>query len=187
VEASGTLLVFEDLNIKNMTASAKGTAEEPGKNVRQKAGLNRSILNSGWGRIRTYTQYKGLRKNKLTITIPAHYSSQECSRCGFTHKDNRPSQAEFICQACGFMCNADFNASFVIKKRGVRAVFNNEVRIKIPKKVAFSKKLARRAGTVRTDASASKPAESMSVVSAHKADTQSSLKQETPTRTAATV
>ena len=187
VEAPGTLLVFEDLNIKNMTASAKGTAEEPGKNVRQKAGLNRSILNSGWGRIRTYTQYKGLRKNKLTITIAAHYSSQECSRCGFTHKDNRPSQAEFICQACGFMCNADFNASFVIKKRGVRAVFNNEVRIKIPKKVAFSKKLARRAGTVRTDASASKPAESMSVVSAHKADTQSSLKQEPPTRTAATV
>jgi len=69
-----------------MTASAKGTAEEPGKNVRQKAGLNRSILNSGWGRIRTYTQYKGLRKNKLTITIAAHYSSQECSRCGFTQQ-----------------------------------------------------------------------------------------------------
>jgi hypothetical protein len=75
----------------------------------------------------------------------------------------------------------------VIKKRGVRAVFNNEVSIKIPKKVAFSKKLARRAGTVRTDASASKPAESMSVVSGHKADMQFSLKQETPTRTAATV
>ena len=85
------------------------------------------------------------------------------------------------------MCNADFNASFVIKKRGVRAVLNNEVRIKIPKKVAFSKTSARRAGTVRTDASASKPVESMSVVSAHKADMHSSLKQETPTRTAATV
>ena len=186
VEATGTLLVFEDLNIKNMTASAKGTVEEPGKNVRQKAGLNRSILNSGWGRIKTYTQYKGLRKNKLIITIPAHHSSQECSPCGFTHKDNRPSQAEFICQACGFVCNADFNASFVIK-RGVRAVLNNEVRIKIPKKVAFSKKSARRAGTVRTDASASKPAESMSVVSAHKADTQSSLKQDPPARIEITV
>jgi putative transposase len=163
-----------------MTASAKGTAEEPGKNVRQKAGLNRSILNSGWGKIRSYTQYKGLRKNKLTITIPAHYSSQECSRCGFTHKDNRPSQAEFICQACGFMCNADFNASFVIKKRGVRAVLNNEVRIKIPKKVAFSKKLARRAGTVRTDASASTPVERVSVISASKPICNSRLKQEPP-------
>jgi putative transposase len=180
VEGPVSLLVFEDLNIKNMTASAKGTAEEPGKNVRQKAGLNRSILNSGWGKIRSYTQYKGLRKNKLTITIPAHYSSQECSRCGFTHKDNRPSQAEFICQACGFMCNADFNASFVIKKRGVRAVLNNEVRIKIPKKVAFSKKLARRAGTVRTDASASTPVERVSVISASKPICNSRLKQEPP-------
>ncbi len=133
-------MVFEDLGIKNMTASAKGTIEEPGKNVRQKTGLNRSILNAVWGRIKTYTRYKGLRKNKLTIEAPAHHSSQECSRCGYTHKDNLTSQAEFICQGCGFACNADLNALHVIKKRGVRAVLNNEVHIKIPKKVAFSKK-----------------------------------------------
>jgi putative transposase len=142
VDAFESLLVFEDLGIKNMTASAKGTVEEPGKNVRQKAGLNRSILNAVWGRIKTYTRYKGLRKNKLTIEAPAHHSSQECSRCSYTHTDNRPSQAEFICQDCGFACNADLNASLVIKKRGVRTVLNNEVHIKIPKKIAFSKKSA---------------------------------------------
>ena len=60
----------------------------------------------------------------------------------------------------GLLCNADLNASLVIKKRGVRLVLNNEVHIKTPKKVAFSKKLVRRAGTVRSDASASKPVES---------------------------
>ncbi len=161
-----------------MTASAKGTVEKPGKNVRQKAGLNRSILRSCWGKIKTYTQYKGLRKNKLTIVVPAHYSSQECSRCGFTHQDNRPAQAEFICQDCGFACNADLNASLVIKKRGVRAVFDGEVAIKVPKKI-----LMRRAGAVQTGASAPTPVESMSAVPAPKPVRRSRLKQETPTRT----
>ena len=187
VDASESLLVFEDLGIKNMTASAKGTVEEPGKNVRQKAGLNRSILNEVWGRIKTYTRYKGLRKNKFTIEAPAHHSSQECSRYSYTHKDNRPSQAEFICQDCGFACNADLNASLVIKKRGVRAVLNNEGHIKIPNKVAFSKKSACRAGTVRSDASASKPAERVSAISAQKPVCSSYVKQETHTTTAATV
>jgi len=149
VDAPGTLLVFEDLKIKNMTGSAKGTQEAPGKNVRQKAGLNRSILKSAWGRIKTYVQYKGLRENKLTIVVPAHYSSQECSQCGFTHQDNRPDQATFICQACGYTCNADYNASVVIKKRGVHAVLNGEVAIKVPKNVAITR--TRRAGMVRTD------------------------------------
>ena len=78
------------------------------------------------------------------------------------------------------MCNADFNASFVIKRRGVRAVLNNEVRIKILKKVAFSKKSARRAGTVRTDASASKPAERVSAISGPKADMQFSFETGNP-------
>ena len=84
-------------------------------------------------------------------------------------------------------CNADLNASLVIKKRGVRAVLNNEVHIKIPKKVAFSKKSASRAGTVRSDASASEPAERVSAISAQKPVCSSSVKQETLTTTAATV
>jgi putative transposase len=187
VVASESLMVFEDLGIKNMTATAKGTVEEPGKNVRQKAGLNRSILNAVWGRIKTYTRYKGLRKNKFTIEAPAHHSSQECSRYSYTHKDNRPSQAEFLCQGCGFASNADLNASLVIKTRGVRAVLNNEVYIKIPKKVAFSKKSASRTGMVRSDASASKPAKRVSAISAKKPVCSSSVKQETHTTTAATV
>lgn len=187
VDAPVSLLVFEDLKIKNMTASAKGTVEEPGKNVRQKAGLNRSILNSCWGNVKTYTQYKGLKKNKLTIVVPAHHSSQECSRCGFTHQDNRPSQAEFICQDCGFVCNADLNASLVIKKRGIRAVLDNEVSIKVPKSVAFTKTSARRAGAVQTGASAPTPVERVSAVPATKPVRSSRLKQETPTRTAMAV
>jgi putative transposase len=160
VDAAGSLLVFENLKIKNMTASAKGIMEKPGKNVRQKAGLNRAILHSSWGNIKIYTKYKGLKQGKLTIFVPAAYSSQECSECGYSHKDNRETQSEFICQACGFVCNADINAAQVIKKRGIRAVLDNKVGIKVPKKISL-----RRAGTVQTDAQASKPVERVSVLS----------------------
>jgi putative transposase len=179
VDAPGSLLVFEGLQIKNMTASAKGTIEKPGKNVRQKAGLNRSILHSSWGSIKIYTRYKGLKASKLTIFVPAAYSSQKCSCCGFTHKDNRVSQSRFICQVCGFECNADLNAAINIKSRGVQAVLNNEVAIKVPRKTVF-----RRAGTVRTDAKASTPVERVSAAPASKPLRSSRLNQETPTRTA---
>ena len=179
VDAPGSLLAFENLLVKNMTASAKGTIEKPGKNVRQKSGLNRSILHSSWGRIKTYTRYKGLKHGKLTMFVPAAYSSQKCSCCGFTHKDNRVSQSRFICQDCGFECNADFNASINVKNRGVQAVLNNEIAIKVPRKTAF-----RRAGTVRTDAQASTPVERLSAVPASRPLRSSRLKQETPTRTA---
>ena len=159
VNAPGSLLVFEDLQIKNMTASAKGTIEVPGKNIRQKAGLNRSILHSCWGTIKEFTKYKGLKLNKLTIVVPAHHSSQECSQCGHTHRDNRTTQSEFICQSCGFSSNADFNASLVIKQRGVTVVLTGTAGIKVPKTVGFTKNATRRAGAARTDASASTPVE----------------------------
>jgi putative transposase len=168
-----------------MTASAKGTIEQPGKNVRQKAGLNRSILHSSWGSIKIYSKYKGLKQSKLTIFVPAAYSSQECSCCGFTHKDNRVSQSRFICQDCGFECNADLNAATVIKRRGVQSVLNNEVAIKVPKKIKFTNPEVRRAGTVRTDVQASTPVERLSAVPASKPLRSSRLNQETPTRTAA--
>ena len=165
VNAPGSLLVFEDLQIKNMTASAKGTIAAPGKNIRQKAGLNRAILHSCWGTIKEFTSYKGLKLDKVTIVVPAHHSSQECSQCGYTHKDNRTTQSEFVCQACGYSENADFNASLVIKKRGVTAVLEGTAGIKVPKTIGFTKSAARRAGAARTDASASTPVERLSVVS----------------------
>lgn len=134
------LYVFEDLNIKNMTKAAKGTKESPGRNVRQKAGLNRSILESGWGKIKQFTKYKARREGKLAISVPAHYSSQECRKCGFTAKDNRQTQAEFVCQSCGHAENADFNASGVIRRRGVKALVAGEIKFKKPKKCGFRSK-----------------------------------------------
>ncbi|MFD7278606.1 RNA-guided endonuclease InsQ/TnpB family protein [Streptomyces sp. NPDC059862] len=102
------LVRFEKLNIKNMTASAKGTMEAPGKNVRQKAGLNRAILAQGWGILRRRTEEKAPGRVE---DVPAPYTSLRCSACGWIEKNSRKSQAEFICVSCGFTCNADKNAA----------------------------------------------------------------------------
>jgi transposase len=99
---------FEKLHIKSMTASARGTAEQPGKQVRQKAGLNRAVLAQGWGLLRQRTEHKAPRRVE---DVPAPYTSLRCSACGWIEKNSRKSQAEFVCVSCGFTCNADENAS----------------------------------------------------------------------------
>ena len=102
------LVRFEKLNIKNMTRSAKGTLAEPGKNVAQKQGLNRSILAQGWGLLRQRTGHKAPGRVE---DVPAPYTSLRCSACGWIEKKSRKSQADFECVSCGFTCNADTNAS----------------------------------------------------------------------------
>ncbi|WP_405865055.1 MULTISPECIES: RNA-guided endonuclease InsQ/TnpB family protein [unclassified Streptomyces] len=102
------MIRFEKLNIKNMTRSARGTVEQPGKNVAQKAGLNRAILAQGWGLLRRRTEHKAPGRVE---DVPAPYTSLRCSACGWIEKNSRKSQAEFECVSCGFTCNADTNAS----------------------------------------------------------------------------
>ena len=101
----------EDLKIGNMTRSAKGTRENPGRNVRAKAGLNRGILGSGWGLLVRRLQDKApgrVEKIKPALT------SQRCSACGQVDRDSRESQAVFRCTACGFAGHADVNAAINI-------------------------------------------------------------------------
>ena len=98
----------EDLQIGNMTRSAKGTPESPGRNVSQKAGLNRGILRSGWGLLVRRLEEKAPGRVEK---IKPHYTSQRCSACGQVDRDSRESQAVFRCTACGFACNADVNAA----------------------------------------------------------------------------
>ncbi|MFP3992178.1 transposase [Streptomyces sp. E11-3] len=102
------LIRFEKLNIQTMTRSAKGTIEQPGKQVRQKAGLNRAILAQGWGLLRQRTEHKAPGRVE---DVPAPYTSQRCSACGWIEKNSRKSQAEFVCVSCGFACNADENSA----------------------------------------------------------------------------
>jgi transposase len=102
------LIRVEDLRIRNMTRSARGTAGNPGRNVRAKSGLNREILRSGWGLlVRRLEQKAPGRVEKIN---PA-FTSQQCSACGNVDPESRESQARFVCTACGFACNADVNAA----------------------------------------------------------------------------
>jgi putative transposase len=101
----------EDLQIKNMTRSAKGTRESPGRNVRAKAGLNRGILGSGWGLLVRRLEEKAPGRVEK---VKPHYTSQRCSACGQVDRDSRESQAVFRCAACGFACHADVNAAINI-------------------------------------------------------------------------
>jgi putative transposase len=113
------LVALEDLKTSNMTRSARGTIESPGKNVRQKAGLNRAILDKGWGslemRIRSSARYTGSRVVKIN---PA-YTSQTCSRCRCVDRESRESQAKFRCRHCGFHEHADVNAAINIRTAGL--------------------------------------------------------------------
>jgi putative transposase len=102
------LIRVEDLQISNMTRSAKGTRGDPGRNVRQKAGLNREILRSGWGLLVRRLQEKA--PGRVEKVSPA-FTSQRCSACGQVDRASRESQAVFRYTACGFACNADVNAA----------------------------------------------------------------------------
>lgn len=110
----GTVVV-EDLNVKDMTASAKGTIEAPGKNVKRKAGLNGVILGTAFAEIRKKLGYKC----EILIEVPPAYTSQTCSGCGHTDKENRKTQSRFQCVCCGFVYNADTNAAVNIRRLGM--------------------------------------------------------------------
>jgi putative transposase len=102
------LIRVEKLDIRSMTRSARGTVERPGRGVRQKATLNRGILANGWGQLVTRLEHKAPHRVEK---IKAAYTSQQCSACGHIASDNRKSQADFRCVACGFACHADVNAA----------------------------------------------------------------------------
>jgi transposase len=98
----------EDLRITAMTRSGKGTRENPGRNVRAKAGLNQGILRSGWGLLARRLEDKAPGRVEK---ISAAFTSQRCSACGRVDRKSRESQAVFRCTACGFACHADVNAA----------------------------------------------------------------------------
>ncbi len=113
------VVVIEDLRIKNMVRSAKGTIESPGKNVAQKRGLNRAILSQGWGEFAQMLAYKLARSNGTLVKVSPAYTSQTCAECGVINAKSRRSQSVFECVACGHKANADMNAARNILAAGL--------------------------------------------------------------------
>ena len=111
VSKNHAMIVIEDLKVSNMSKSAAGTVSLPGRNVRAKSGLNRSILDQGWYEMRRQLEYKQLWRGGQVLAVPPAYTSQRCACCGHTAKENRLSQSKFRCQVCGYTANADVNGA----------------------------------------------------------------------------
>lgn len=120
-------ICIEDSKIGNMTRSASGTVENPGKNVAQKRGLNRSILAQSWGQFRRLLEYKCQEAGRNFVPVPAPHTSQTCSKCDYVDSDNRRSQSRFKCLSCGHETNADANAAENIRRRGLEILARADV------------------------------------------------------------
>lgn len=118
ISKNHALVVLEDLKVVNMSASAKGTKDNPGRNVRAKSGLNRAILDQGWHAFRRMLEYKQLWRGGTVITVPPHNTSRTCPACGHLSSDNRKRQEEFRCVRCGYSGNADYVAALNILAAG---------------------------------------------------------------------
>jgi putative transposase len=103
-----------------MSRSSKGNSEQHGKRVKQKAGLNRAILDQGWGEFRRQLEYKMAWSGAILLAVPAHHTSQTCPCCGHIAQENRVKQAEFLCVDCGHAENADVVAAINVLERGQR-------------------------------------------------------------------
>ena len=112
------LIAVEDLTIKDMSASAKGTLEDPGKNVKQKAGLNRSIQEQTWGMLRRQLAYKAEWAGRELIAVDPKFTSQECSSCGAVSAEHRQGK-RYECAECGMTEDADVNAALNILHRAL--------------------------------------------------------------------
>ena len=117
-------IFIEDLQLKNMTRSAKGTVESPGKNVAQKRGLNREILNQGLGRIIEMLSYKAEWAGVKVVKVDPRYTSRDCSNCGGRNPDDwyPKGYRQFVCKACGIPIDRDLNAAVNILRRGLSSL-----------------------------------------------------------------
>jgi putative transposase len=109
------LICVEDLDVRAMTRSARGTLQRSGRGVRQKAGLNRGILAAGWGRLVDRLEDKAPGRVQK---VAAAYTSRTCNVCGHVARESRESQPSFRCGACGYQAHADVNAARNIAAAG---------------------------------------------------------------------
>lgn len=120
ISKNHAMVCIEDLRVRNMSRSAAGTLESPGKNVAAKSGLNKSILDQGWFEFRRQLEYKLAWNGGVLIAVAPRNSSRECPACGHTEAANRISQARFLCLECGFEENADRVGAINVLARGHR-------------------------------------------------------------------
>jgi len=116
------VVFIEDLSIRNMSKSARGSQEKHGKNVKRKSGLNRAVLDASPFELRRQLQYKLTWRGGLLVAVPPQNTSRRCPACGTVSAENRRTQEKFSCVQCGFTANADFVAAVNIKEAGLASL-----------------------------------------------------------------
>jgi putative transposase len=120
ISKNHAMVCIEDLRVRNMSRSAKGNAQRPGKNVRAKSGLNKSILDQGWFEFRRQLHYKLDWNGAILVAVPPHNTSRTCPDCDRITAENRPTQAHFKCVGCGYENDADVVGAINVLARGYR-------------------------------------------------------------------
>ena len=118
ISQNHAMVCIEDLRVRNMSRSAAGTTEQPGRNVRAKSGLNKSILDQGWFEFRRQLDYKLAWRGGWLVAVPPQNTSLTCPCCGHVSADNRQTQARFECVKCGFEENADVVGAINVLRAG---------------------------------------------------------------------
>ncbi|KGQ24370.1 transposase [Gallibacterium anatis] len=118
ISKNHAMIYIEDLQVANMSKSAKGTAAQHGKNVAAKSGLNRAILDQSWFEFRRQLDYKTQWQGGFLVAVPPQNSSRTCPCCGHISKENRQTQAHFECVECGYTENADVVGAMNVLARG---------------------------------------------------------------------
>jgi len=119
ISKNHAIVCIEDLQVRNMSKSAAGTTDQPGRNVRAKSGLNKSIIDQAWSEFRRQLDYKLAWKGGALIAVPPQNTSRTCPVCGCVSADNRQTQARFRCVDCGFEEHADVVGAINILARGM--------------------------------------------------------------------
>lgn len=142
------LLVFEDLNIKGMCARCKPKRDElTGRYIENgqaaKSGLNKAILDAAWGELKQKVKIVSEKAGVIFLEINPRHSSQECSECGYISPTNRDKE-RFLCEACGYLADADVDAAVVIRERGLKELGINLPKLPgVPRKVTPKKPVER--------------------------------------------
>lgn len=118
ISQNHAMVCLEDLQVRNLSRSAAGTAAVPGRNVKAKSGLNKSILDQGWFEFRRQLDYKLAWNGGHLIAVPPQNTSRTCPACGHVSAENRQSQARFACAECGFEENADVVGAINLLRAG---------------------------------------------------------------------
>lgn len=112
------MVYVEDLKVRHMTASAKGTIDDPGRRVKQKSGLNKAMLRFSPHQLVSSLEWALLKHGGYVTKVNPAYTSQTCPSCGHCEKENRPTQAKFECRQCGYTNNADVVGAINVLNRG---------------------------------------------------------------------